>query len=92
MKFPRTVKLKVTQDDINHGEPELSLCPIAIAAKRHFGLSVVVGDEGWLYVERPRRYLDAIARYKLDAKGKRFIHDFDHTSHVEPTTVTLTKS
>lgn len=67
----RTVRIDVTQDDIDHGEPLAPCeCPVALALRRIFpgaAVAVIVGEmavDGWL-INPP-------------AAVNAFIEDFDH--------------
>ena len=72
------LKIKVTQEDINNGEPcETMSCPVALALSRQLNLFNPV-YVSYSYFSTDNKYV------YLPRSVKRFIHRFDSGEEVKP--------
>jgi hypothetical protein len=82
-----SLKITVTQDDINNGAPTSCACPIALAVRRMFpGAFISVGMLG-IYIHY--LHTDSVVndkRYRATPRVLEFIRHFDAGIPVQPAT------
>ena len=87
-----TIKLFVTKKDIENGEPDTGDgCPIALSAKRRFGVkhgNVHVDYNGMVTIFEN---LTPKEKWYLEDKGKNFIYGFDRDLPQKPCIIEATK-
>jgi hypothetical protein len=95
--FPKTIKIEVTQRDIDRGVVEdCFLCPVALATRRAVGRgisTVAVKSGGRVEIDRVRQRKGGDtwedAYYNSPKKVTHFIDTFDRKQPVNPFTATL---
>ena len=89
------MKIKVTQEHINLANEtrkrlkglqydESCYCPVAIAAKEHFGLPDNASPAGYETLRYCSINAGIFVDYNISEEGRRFISAYDEGHHVEP--------
>lgn len=91
MSLPKTLRLYVTQDDIDNGQPMRTLdCPVALALRRRFPGEIVAVDYYAVFVNEGKNQGKRVrARYQLSKRAAEFVEAFDNALPVQPTSFLL---